>query len=331
MKYLFVGDPHVAKSNLEESQRLIDWIVSYTPADARVVIAGDLYHDFGVVRVECEEFWHRNLPRLSRPIVLTGNHDMNSDGSSSALTVHMEQCDVIRAPTGIDGIGYMPFIRDNAKFIEAALALYQEDVRLIFCHAEFDQSQYENGFYAPHGIDASQLPADLKFISGHIHKQQDVANVWYPGTPRHLTRSDAGEHKGIWLIDTADRQGLYTRLYAPTPPTVCEPFVCITVTPETAGTLDKLKPSARLYVDLHGPKDFITKSLKKLPEGARTRTFDTSANTATAQTVKESDGVPIAFAKYLERYAVENSVNPATMEQIKARVYEQCPALKGSV
>lgn len=322
---LFVGDPHVQKTNLEESERLMKWIVTVAQAhNAQILLAGDLYNDFAVKRVEVEEFWNRHLRAMGRPIVLTGNHDMNSDCSSSALTVHRDQCALlVDGPMKINDVGFLPFIRDNQVFIKEALGLYQQGVRLIFCHAEFAGSQYENGFYAPHGIDLMEMPSDLLFISGHIHKQQEFGNVWYPGTPRQLTRSDVGQTKGVWIISAAT--GVLSRNFIPTPENVCVPFKQITITPDTK-EIPGIPESDRVYVDIQGPKEFIDKMLKKIPNQAKIRTFPDQEKPVHG--ISESDGIPVAFLKYAAKYAADKQLPPEVAKAVMDKIYHKCPMLK---
>lgn len=328
MRYIWVGDPHVQKSNLEESVRLFDWVrAEAVSLRAQIMLGGDLYNDFSLVRVEVAVFWHEtlsvlNLPLYGAPIVIEGNHDQTQDGAESALTVHGSLCHLMRVPTLQGNVGFVPFIRDSAAFVTACLALYKQGARTIFCHQEFKGSQYENGFYSPHGVDLAELPADLKFISGHIHKQQEFGNVWYPGTPRHLNRSDVGEKKGIWLIDTDDG----TRTFLETPEEVCEPFREFVVTPENEDQVKGLPVSSRVYVDVRGPKEFVSRVLKKLPDEARVRTFP--VDDLKQSEVSESEGIPKAFLQYMAKYSSAKQLSPELASAVLSRVYAKCPGLR---
>lgn len=327
-KILWVGDPHVQKSNLDESRRLFEWVVAqHKQHAAHVILAGDLYNDFSLMRVEVAEFWHEFLTKLGAAYVITGNHDMTPDGAGSALTVHSGQCRLIDKPVGpflIGGnmgpVGFVPFMRDNEKFLAACQDLYLAGCRTIFCHADINGAQYENGFYSPSGVDISGLPQDLKLISGHIHKQQEFGNVWFPGTPRHLTRSDVGETKGIWLLD-GDK-----RTFIPTPEDVCVPFREYVITPETEHLTAELPHSDRVYVDVRGPRDFVSKTLKRIPETNRVRTFP--QDEAKPAEIRESDGIPMAFLKFAAKWASSKGMTPEAAQVVLARVYEKCPSLK---
>lgn len=327
MKILFVGDPHIQKSNLDESERLMSWICNLAQkSKAKILFAGDLYNDFAVKRVEVEEFWDKHLRLMDNPIVLTGNHDMNSDATSSALTVHKNVCELIDTPKIIAtlGCGFMPFIRENNRFSEEALSLYSKGVKLIFCHAEFNGAQYENGFYAPHGIELDKFPADLQFISGHIHTAQLFKNVWYPGTPRQLTRSDVGENKGVYLL-TIKNGILIDKEFIATPEDICVPFKQIIVTP-SSGDIPLMPLSDRVYVDIHGPKKFIDEVIKKIPNQAKIRTFpDQEKNT---HGISESDGIPIAFMKYAQKFSEEKKLSTEITNKVIEKVYQSCPSLK---
>ena len=94
MKRLIVGDPHAKVSNLDEMQRLIDFVILTAKEQKvdRIEILGDLFHTHAVLRLEVIDFWSRNLlslPSICETIVLVGNHDMIGDYNSqlSALDV----------------------------------------------------------------------------------------------------------------------------------------------------------------------------------------------------------------------------------------------------
>jgi DNA repair exonuclease SbcCD nuclease subunit len=323
VKLLLVGDPHAKKENLEESVRLRDWIIETALAEkAKVVFMGDQYDNMAIKRVEVEEFWYEFYDLLNArlgensSVSLTGNHDLNSDGTASAMTVHKKQTQVISGMGWISAdIGAISFVRNNEEFIQEAHLLYGKGAKTIFCHAEFNGAEYENGFYAPGGIDLEQCPPVI-FISGHIHKAQKLkaasgAEVIYIGTPRHLTRSDAGQIKGIWLYGESG----HLEKFIPTPAGVSEPFVEIVVSENepVSMTLIPKSPTCRIYIDVKGTKEFVDGVLKKLPEGAKVRTFITSD--VVKSDIKESEGVYVALEKFLNKYYDSEKV-PVEMQKV---------------
>lgn len=337
MKLLWIGDMHVQVSNLDESQRLFDWLSSVAAnksVDA-VVFAGDQYNDFGIKRVEVDEFWHKNLASLKtlkkKVYLITGNHDLNSDGSSSALTVLSgDGVIVVDKPVKICGdIGMIPFIRDNNEFTKALTSLHSQGAEVVYCHQEFNGCQYENGFYAPHGADLNLIPDGVAVISGHIHKKQKVGKVFYPGTPRHLNRSDIGEVKGIYLFDGRESE------FFQTPANVASPFKEVIIT-EAGITVDGIKSElsfdqikknfdSRTYVDIKGSKEFVIGAAGLVPDSAKIRTFIASQE---VKTVSESNGIPLAFVQFAKEYIKDKKLDDNTAMSVISKVYEKCPILR---
>lgn len=327
-KYLLVGDLHIKKTDVEEGQRFIEWIAKVCLDNNvdDIIFLGDQYNDFGVARLEVMEFWHWAYTYLHSQCrttySLVGNHDINGDASASAMTVHQSITRVIK-PGGTrisERLAAINFIRDNENFVKLANSYADAGVSTIICHAEFFGAQYDNGFYAPNGIPIIGLDARLRFVSGHIHKAQEFFQIWYPGSPRYLTRSDIGEKKGvyIWSPTTGERQ------FFQTPESVSQPFVSIEVS--EGGTIPVIPDSARTFVDVKGSEDFIQKFCKELPDSVKVRTFPTQ--TESTITIKESEGLPVAFAKYAGQYASEKLLNEDVHKLVLTEIYARCGTLK---
>lgn len=326
MKYVVVGDPHVTKANLEESARVMAWARKLAVENkAAIIFMGDQYNDMGVARAEVLEFWHAEFdvsPETS--IALIGNHDLNSDASASPMKAHSSLISTIgdcacQIRNGLWGVG---FIRDNEKFLSEAHRAAKGGAKILLAHAEFDGAQFDNGYYSPHGIPVSGLPEALTVISGHIHKRQTLGPVYYVGTPRQMTRSDIGEEKGIHLLDTETMKIDFIA----TPATVAKPFRQVEIGPETDLKALKFEDPDRCFVDIRGPAEFIKKAMKVLPEQAKVRTYADSDRVEIA--VKESDGMAVAFEKYLSRYFEAEKLTKEQQQAIRARVYELCPFVK---
>ena len=80
MKILRVGDPHITVRNIEESERLLDFInkIAVEQSVDAIELLGDLMHTHAVVRIEVQDFWIRSFREqlASWPIIaLVGNHD----------------------------------------------------------------------------------------------------------------------------------------------------------------------------------------------------------------------------------------------------------------
>lgn len=325
-KFIYVGDPHCKKNNIEESVRLIKWIYETAKRlGLPVLFAGDQYDDFGIAKVECVDFWKWAFDLIEESISIVGNHDQNSDGSLNFMSVHSDQTLVIDKLTKIGNVTLMPFYRKNEKFEEALKTV--TDSRFLLCHQEFNGCQYETGFFAPHGADVKVIPVNIEtVISGHIHREQWFDRVWYPGTPRQLTRSDIGHQKGIYVIDLTDRKLAYE--FIPTPTEVSESFVKFEVTEESQ--LKDIPNSSRVYVDLKGSEEFLKKMIKKVPSDVKLRTFNTTEQSIVT-TAKESEGIPKAFMGYSLNYFNDKNIGTNEAKAILAKIYEKCPSLKTGV
>ena len=175
---------------------------------------GDLYHTFAIKRTEVDYFWHKWLNQLSynkRVYVLVGNHDKVNQGNDEDLrhalnTLAHEQSDlhIIQSPAAFGIFGFIPYFHSKPKFVEEANKLYDQGVKTIFAHAEFNGGKFETGMYIPDGINPDDIKADL-VISGHIHSRQRFGKILYPGTARWLTSSDKNEPKGLWLAEFDDQ------------------------------------------------------------------------------------------------------------------------------
>lgn len=263
-KILFVGDPHIQVSNLEEATKLMNFIKNKgQELDAKnLVIAGDLFHTHAIIRMEVLNFWKEWINYFSNNFqyvwILVGNHDMAGDKQKehkmSALDPFKDlytNVKIVNTPTvSIDGYGFMPYYSNNEDFISDAKSLYDAGIKKLFCHQTFDGSKYDNGFYAPDGIDQNLLPNFEEIISGHIHKEQKIGKVFYPGTPKWDTMSDANEDKGIWFFD-----GSWKKIRTAE---VCTPIYKFVV--KEGEEIPNLNNNAKNIIELQGSSRWIKKS-----------------------------------------------------------------------
>ena len=325
-----VGDIHAKPTNLEETDRLINWISTIEPS-LPIVFLGDQLDTFGVARVEVINYWIKALGRLleSRTghiYFLVGNHDMNHAGTHNFIDLFGidPRITIVDSPMVLGDMFMMPFVRDNAIFTQQ---INQSTAKVALCHQEFNGAMFENGFYAPHGVDLETITTKSWVISGHIHEKQHLGEkVFYPGTPRPLTKSDANKVKGIHIINLDTRQSKFVE----TPTEVSKPFRLITVNESTDLTELKvhLKDGERLYVNIEGSTEFIQKILRlKDIKKAKVTTDYTDSVTGQEATIKESEGVGKAFDKYAISYFDKNSLGAVEIKAIMNQVTRYCPSL----
>lgn len=269
MNILRIGDPHIRPNNIEEANKLMEFIKQTVIAAKvdRLEILGDLLHTHAVIRLEVQLFWNKWIPifrDLVETVIIVGNHDMAGDHNleGNALTVFKILEDgrlkIVDVPTKHGVYAYMPYMHSSNDFVTAAKGLASTQSKVLVCHATFSGSQYDNGFYAPDGINPDDIPFDT-IISGHIHKEQIIANgkVDYPGTAKWDTSSDANENKGIWLYEHDDITGKVLSRDLISTKHVCTPIVSVTW--KEGENRPKTEESSRTTVELIGSSDWISK------------------------------------------------------------------------
>jgi len=273
LKTIYLGDPHVQISNLDESDALmcfvVDTIIRHKPD--LVVILGDLFHNFAIVRTEILDFWKTWLDTLSESqplVVLVGNHDLANSGNdkykSNALSVFQlmrkKNLHIVETPQVHGPLGFVPYIHDQALFLDTANRLKEYGAKILVCHQDFNGSQYENGYYAPGGIDPNSLDYPL-VIGGHIHKRQRFGKVILPGTARWMTSSDADEPKGLWLVNHDDNTGLILSEEFLDTSSVCSPIMKVVY--EEGQPEPNLPDKARVTISLVGSSVWVSAQKQK--------------------------------------------------------------------
>jgi DNA repair exonuclease SbcCD nuclease subunit len=221
MRLLVVGDPHGRAQDVDELRVLLDFVHEKAVSNqCNVLFLGDLMHTFSIMHVDVVAEWSRFFAKNEsfRSLCLVGNHDYaGQDGGEDALRAFDWSACTIRsrsAPTHFGQAYFMPFHRDLAEFERQCREIPAGYV--LFCHQSFNGAKFENGFYDPHGADPQCVAHLAAVVSGHVHTRQQVANIWYPGSPRQLSFADAGEEKKIFLVDV-EQGGIKIVQEIPTP------------------------------------------------------------------------------------------------------------------
>lgn len=271
MRRLEVGDPHVTAANLTESEALLQFVLdtAFLHKVDQIDLAGDLFDNHAVIRMEVLIFWLKWLDVLSthfKTVVRVGNHDQLFHGSSMhALEVfklfNRPNLVIVDKPLLQNDLAYMPYVHNNEEFVSEANKLYDLGGRTLLCHGEFEGSQYENGFYAPNGI----KPELLKFnqiISGHVHKESKFGKVFHPGTARWLKSSDANQRKGLWIIkNDPDTGDILEETFVDTS-NVCTPIYKLEW--KQGQEMPQISQNGKITVELVGNSDWISEQVKLL-------------------------------------------------------------------
>lgn len=285
MKILRIGDPHVKPANIEESERLMEFIFAQAKhfnVDV-IEILGDLFDTMSIIRLEVLEFWRKWLVKFSeefKVIVLVGNHDQSGNMSSnqhalsSFVNMNPGKLIIVDRPLILESIGYLPFIRNNDEFVSQANLLAAGGARFLVSHTEYAGSKFDNGMYAPHGVDPDKIdPRLTTLLSGHVHTEQEFGRVIYPGTARWASASDANKRKGIWLYEHSDQGTMASRGFISTE-SVCVPIVSIEW--KEGDPQPEFPTNAKVSVELIGTSNWIQqqKAVLKGQVSIRTKITD---------------------------------------------------------
>lgn len=316
MKALLVGDPHATADDLQDVGRLADLVLETAIAEnvSVVVFLGDMHHNFALTNVKVTSFWRETFKALKSrslaTVALVGNHDMPGDGSGypHALLSYEDLAVVVDKPWSLLHVGFLPYMANPNLFLEAVQGLTDQGARFIICHQEFNGAEYDNGYYAPNGVDPQAMPVPV--ISGHIHTPQILGvggspvswKVWYPGAPRWRTLSDASvEERFLEVVDLKATGELEVK-GVPTSPHL-KKIWRLTSTPEAdTGMVDGIKLFDEVRLHIEGPASYIKDTQ------ARWRDFPAKVRISTTVTgertvrVRESDGIEVAFKKYVEAF-----------------------------
>jgi DNA repair exonuclease SbcCD nuclease subunit len=272
MKVLRIGDPHAKIGNLAEMARLMIFVseVAIEKDVDRIEILGDLFHNHAILRVEVLDFWVHFLESLSEikeTFIIEGNHDQPGDFNVNTSSLRIfnklnnKNLVIVDSPI-VDGIfGYMPYYHDANKFIEESNSLALKGAKILVCHQTFSGSKYDNGMYAPDGIESDKLNFNL-IISGHIHKYQKFGNVIYPGTPKWDSISDANEKKGIWIFEHDDINGEIKSQEFLSTENVCTPILSFVYKETDSGPPD-WPENAKVNIELVGTSNWISSTKEK--------------------------------------------------------------------
>lgn len=207
MRTLLVGDPHITVQKIDDGRAFLKRlaILSKRPDVQQVILLGDLFHTFAVIRSEVLEAWCNFFNEVEVPIIaIVGNHDYaGQSGGSHALEplryIGGDHRVIVDKPYLLNGVHYLPFYRNKDEFEKVCLALPQNSV--LVCHQSFQGAEFGSGYPDPHGADTQCIRHLRSVVSGHIHKRQAFGNVWYPGVPFQHSFADAGYDCKVFEVD----------------------------------------------------------------------------------------------------------------------------------
>lgn len=326
-RLVIVGDPHAVVEELDDCRRLVDGVVELCRESQATTVLwlGDLFNTHAIVRVEVLAFWQETFSRLVdlgvQNVALVGNHDLPQSGAAgchSLMTFDPALVHVIDTPRFLEGshIALLPYM--EAEEMRAWLAQHPE-VQGLFCHQTWAGATYDNGFYAPDGVDTALLPPEAWVVSGHIHTPQSLGRVWYPGAPRWRTISDADVDRAIYALDVDLDKGTYAIVGATDTSEYCRKIESFVVAndQELAGLL-ATSNLAGARARLEGSVEFVTRAESLLRgKGIKFQSQVTVSAPETGLRLKvESEGVSASFLRYWEAYQTPEGVDRESLRAL---------------
>ncbi len=195
LKIIAIGDPHIKCDNIKQVdifiERIKQIIVQKKPD--LIVVLGDLLHTHEKIHViplnKAYEFIFM-LSSYALTYVIVGNHDMLSNQVFLTDEHWMNGMKPWKNIVIVDKI-MVTNIRDEklvfapyvyaGRFIEALSTVGDDwkDASCIFCHQEFKGCKL-GAIDSIEGDEWDTLFPNI--ISGHIHKNQTLNNIYYPGS-----------------------------------------------------------------------------------------------------------------------------------------------------
>lgn len=307
MVTVYVGDMHVTRAHLPECTRVIDLVKDTAckyRAD-RVVFLGDQLSNHGVAHADEVLFWSDAISVLSQVaeiILLTGNHDtyVGAVNNVSFFSVFIDKAIVVTEPKLFGNALFLPYMDDNDAFVGVCRS-HKTD--LVVCHQDFIGAMMDNGVKSPYGADMDAI-AQPRVVSGHIHTPQRVGKVFYAGSPRWCTGSGTNgriSDRWVWVDNGVEVIPVSTA-------EIVRRMVWIDV--RENAPLPDVPEGADVRVDIYGTSAFI-EDVRGRYVGCTIRTFRDDGKVAK---VRESDGVGVAFRKFLSQYSPPHRTPVSVLE-----------------
>lgn len=214
---VLISDIHFNINNLELAEKsLLSAIEKAYEIEVPLYICGDLHDTKANLRGECVN----SLIKLFREAfylgvyttTIVGNHDLiNEKSEENSINFLSSLTDIVKHPIKKNGLYFIPYQHDSAKFKEILTDIPQAST--ILCHQGITGA--ESGEYI---YDKSAVPKEwltkYRIISGHYHKRQDIicapkSKLWnnvglasYIGSPYTMSFAEANDGpKGFQILN----------------------------------------------------------------------------------------------------------------------------------
>lgn len=300
---IVVGDVHATPTELEECQRLLEFILAISkqrPA-ARVVFLGDQTDKNDSLSVRVMEFWRHVAQTLDgKAVFVVGNHDQVFGGSQmSAMSACRDVALVVDSSERIGPAWLVAYSATSEQFLSRC----GDGGGLLICHQDLAGASYDNGMRSR----SSLVPpaAFPQVISGHLHVPQEFGRIWYPGAPRWRSARDASvSERAVWWVSVADDGSIADRIAHPTSSVSRR----IRIVREVEGGAQASDLDDKAIVEVSGSPEYVQRRKRELMEtGARFRGLP---QVKSAPVVRESAGIADSIRAHVASFRPPNGTSP---------------------
>jgi|WetSurMetagenome_2_1015567.scaffolds.fasta_scaffold83629_2 DNA repair exonuclease SbcCD nuclease subunit len=215
---LIIGDIHLNVKNLQRSKDLLNHLLTIIRVKKPDIVIqfGDVFHNHNILHLESLQIYTNFLSSVDTHFFqLVGNHDMINSvtlfpENHAHVAFNFDNVTVVDKPQVFNNILFLPYI-PTGQF-EAVCKNYPWPYEMIICHQEFKGAEFFKGVISENGDAIPNVPT----ISGHIHTEAHLGNVWYPGTPIQHDHGDCID-KAVWLVDLKPNYEILERIEIPLP------------------------------------------------------------------------------------------------------------------
>jgi len=276
-RVIIVSDTHFgARSNsVEWLDVMRDWFHEdfipkvkeiYQPGDV-LVHCGDVFDNRQSVNLLVLHEGIRLFEELSKIFVdgiyvIAGNHDVmrktTNEVSSLDCLKYIPGVHILKEPViaelGSTKALFMPWRTNEEEEIRCLEEHKVHELHYLFCHTNIRNLKFDNSRDVEDGLGLSDLVNFRRVYSGHIHWGQHRGNVTMVGNPYQMTRSDAGNHKGWYVLDVESNEETFIEnTYSPK-------FVRVYLNKYLDKSVGELKEICKNNrVDLFVPSSFLLK------------------------------------------------------------------------
>ena len=274
---IIISDTHLgARSNSVEWLEIMkDWFYSdfipkvkeiYQPGDI-LIHCGDVFDNRQSVNLLVLHEGIRLFEELSSIFesgvyVIAGNHDVmrktTNEVSSLDCLKYIPRVHIIKEPM-IAKIGstsslFMPWRTNEEEETKCIKDNEVQNLHYLFCHTNIRNLRFDNSRNVEEGLNIDDLISFRRVYSGHIHWGQHRGNVTMVGNPYQMTRSDAGNKKGWYVLDfESGQETFHENLHSPK-------FIRVYLNKRVNQTISELKAECQNNrVDLYVPSEFLIK------------------------------------------------------------------------